>query len=108
MPPHRRALVPISSQRLPNHQLTPYQCAKVTGKGECGLSLGQIATDKNLPRSTIQYTLQQDLLRVNGVDLLRSGRPKEMLWVETLGWLRLSGLSLFDLASSFLLVCIYL
>jgi hypothetical protein len=30
------------------------------------------------------------------------------LWVETLGWLRLSGLSLFDLASSFLLVCIYL
>jgi hypothetical protein len=31
-----------------------------------------------------------------------------MLWVETLGWLRLSGLSLFDLASSFLLVCIYL
>jgi hypothetical protein len=32
----------------------------------------------------------------------------QVLWVETLGWLRLSGLSLFDLASSFLLVCIYL
>jgi hypothetical protein len=30
-----------------------------------------------------------------------------LLWVETLEWLRLSGLSLFDLVSSFLLVCIY-
>jgi hypothetical protein len=30
------------------------------------------------------------------------------LWVETLEWLRLSGLSLFGLASSFLFVGIYL
>jgi hypothetical protein len=77
MPPQRRALAPITPNRLPNHQLNSHQRAKIVAKREVGLSLGQIATDENLPRSTIQYTLEQTTLRNNDNTIQRSGRPKE-------------------------------
>lgn len=77
MPPQRRALYPITLNHLPNYQLSPYQCAKFIGKRKCGLSFSEIAKTENLPRSTIQYTIEKDPERTSATAIQRSGRPKE-------------------------------
>jgi hypothetical protein len=82
MPPTRRALAPISSNRQPGDQLSPYQRGQILGRQSEGATPTKIAHDLNLDRSTVRYTIAVDLIRTEGKSLPRIPRGKSYTEAE--------------------------
>jgi hypothetical protein len=93
----------LGVNHIDKHEFLPlYQQARAEALHESNLRSGFAAT------GPVPYEPDRVLSLLHAQYHTPSPKLHPLLWVETLGWLRLSGLSLFDLASSFLLVCIYL
>lgn len=82
MPPIRRPLASISSNRLPKCQLSPYQRGQILGKQSEGATPTKIAHDLNLDRSTVRYTIAVDPLRNEGKSQPRTPRGKSYTEAE--------------------------
>ncbi|KAF1989320.1 hypothetical protein K402DRAFT_326744, partial [Aulographum hederae CBS 113979] len=93
MPPQRRALRQISGNSRRGPELHPYIRGKIVAKAEDGLSRGEIATELQIPKTTIQYTMRQEEQRINGESLSRSGRPIESTEVTQRHVIRLARLN---------------
>jgi len=72
----RPPLAPISGNRGPNAELTPYQRGIIYGQKLAGSSARTIAGLVNCSKSTIRSTLLKSTERNDGKSLHRSGRPK--------------------------------
>ena len=73
----RAPLTPISSNIIRYRDLSPYLRGCIDASRLAGLSLGQIAHQYNLPKSTVSTSLRLSKLHPEGASQKRSGRPKE-------------------------------
>jgi transposase len=76
--PQRTPLRPISSNIIPNKELSPYQRAIIIGRAQAGQKPSQIGKELNIPRDTVKYTLQKDPIRNEAQSIPRSGRPRKL------------------------------
>ena len=88
MPPIRSPLASISTNRRSNTELTPYQRGEIIGRRATGQSQYQIAAHVGLSRSTIQYTLDHQKSRPDGLSTPRAGHPLKFTARETRSMLR--------------------
>ena len=88
MPPTRRQLATISGNRLPKQHLTPYMRGRIAGHSELGATSYQIASNLNVPRSTVQYTIKQDPLRNEGATIPKAPRGKSYTPIDERAILR--------------------
>ena len=72
----RTPLSKIDGNSIKNKELSEYLRGQIIGKAESRASQRQIAHDLQLPRTTVQYTLQCESTRINGKSSPRIGRPK--------------------------------
>jgi len=77
MPPQRTPLGPISSNREFNHQLSLYQRGRIIGLVEKGVKPPEIADRLKCSRGAVRSTLVYIILRDEGEQQPRSGRPLE-------------------------------
>jgi hypothetical protein len=82
MPPQRTPLGSISGSRPKGSEISLYMHGQVKGQASKGATPAEIAIDLKLTRSTVNYTLQQDLLRNNGRSLPRKPRNKLYTYAE--------------------------
>jgi transposase len=71
----RTPLKPISSNIIPNKELTPYQRGLINGAKAAGARVCDITKASSRSKSTVLYTLQQEAIRTNGESKPRSGCP---------------------------------
>ena len=64
--------------RGPLQELNASERNQILGARDTGLSYGKLATRFNLPRSTIQYTIEHRHDRPGGESQPRSGRPRKL------------------------------
>jgi hypothetical protein len=76
MPPLRTPMGEISGNRDIRTHLTPYMRGKIIGCSLFGSSPTEVAVGLNLERSTVRYTLIQDVLRHEGSSLPKDPRRK--------------------------------
>jgi hypothetical protein len=60
---------------IDGNKLTPTQHARICGARDTGASIGRISKLFQIPKSTVQITLERESGRVNSESLPRSGRP---------------------------------
>jgi len=72
----RAPLTPISGNRDPKAELTPFQRGLVVGKASVGQSFRSIATSLKCSISTVSDTVLKSAERDKGRSLPRTGRPK--------------------------------
>ena len=75
MPPIRSPLASISTNRRSNTELTLYQRGEIIGCRATGQLQYYIVAHVGLLRSTIQYTLNYQKLRPDGLSIPRAGYP---------------------------------
>ena len=79
MPPQRRVLGEISHNIVRRKELSPFERGKIVGKAEDGLTQRQISKVLNVPKSTVNDTIQKYLSTpTNGQSSPRSGLPKSI------------------------------
>ncbi|KAI8997078.1 hypothetical protein BDB01DRAFT_845768 [Pilobolus umbonatus] len=67
-----------SPPRIRNHQYDMFTKGLIIGKFEEGATLGAIAKDMNIPKSSVQYIVEK-YKKTGYVDnAIRPGRPKKM------------------------------
>ena len=71
----RTSLGTISGNRRHNTELNPCQRGMILGGQALGHKSSEIAKVLNVPRTTVNYTIQKHSERLNGVTKSRSGRP---------------------------------
>jgi hypothetical protein len=76
MLPQRTPLGAISGDHIPNKHLSPYEHGKIASYKLGGTTPIQITLGLNLPRTIIQNTLYQDLLRDQSKTLPKAPRNK--------------------------------
>src|SRR6201999_3692512 len=76
MPPQRSTLGPISGNRVPNCELTPYTRGKIIGLSLKGAKLMEIQDHLKITRGALHSTLSLDCLRNEDVSQPRTGHPK--------------------------------
>ena len=72
----RAPLANISGNRVHNTELNVYQRGMIMGGHAFGHSLGEIGNALNLPRATVQTTIQRHSERNDGESKSRSERPR--------------------------------
>lgn len=72
----RTPLGPISGNRTDKTELTPHQRGMIVGAKALGHTPTEIGKALNFTKQTVQYTLQKQSERKNGVSKSRSGRPE--------------------------------
>ena len=72
----RTPLSTIDGNYTKNKELSEYLWGQITGKAASGVGQRQIARDLQLPRTTLQHTLQRESKRIDGKSSPRTGRPK--------------------------------
>src|ERR1700733_4312017 len=82
MPPLRTPMGEISGNRDIRTHLTPYMRGKIIGCSSFGSSPTEVTVGLNLERSTVRYTLIQDVLRHEGSSLSKDPRRKSYLIAE--------------------------
>ena len=71
----RRPLGELSSNIVPNSDLSLYIRGKIIAKAEEGKRVAHIARELNIPDSTVRDTIKLDPLRNEGYSRHRPGRP---------------------------------
>ena len=67
----------LNPNRVPNTELSSYLRGKIERSHELGQGRTRISRSLEIPSSTVQYTLEQNPLRIDGESLPRAGRPKK-------------------------------
>jgi len=70
-------LTPISSSRRRNHELSPQHRAQIYGAPRYGVSVAEIASQENLPASTVKSVIKRVYLNGGTLSKPRNGRPKK-------------------------------
>ena len=73
----RTPLQQISGNRRVHRELTPNLRGIIEGHYRSGLTYGQIAEELKIPRTTVQFTIQQLPQRLHGFSKPRSGRLRK-------------------------------
>ncbi|KAL2786194.1 hypothetical protein BJX66DRAFT_313127, partial [Aspergillus keveii] len=76
MPPQRRPLAPLNNDRIQNNELGIYRRGQIEGLRKIGLPMATISRVLDIPKSSVQYTIELSPQRLNGASISRSGRPK--------------------------------
>ena len=76
--PQRAPLTPISSNIIPNKELSPYQRAIIIGRSQAGQKPSQIGKELHIPRDIVKYTIHKNDSRNEAHSITRPGRPRKL------------------------------
>jgi hypothetical protein len=72
----RRPLAQINGNSIKRKELSPYMRGIITRKHQSGVRTSHISEDLQIPRSTVNNTIEQIPRQNNGKSIPRPGRPK--------------------------------